>query len=209
MSVEYFLLLAKLVTAFGVLSGAIWWIYRITAVPIKKVLTSIEDIHEIKQQFKPNGGTSLRDVINRLEIGVSELTSDVLTLSQDTSRMDARHWAIVATLRDPIWESDKDGLCIRVNSSMLDLLERNQEEMIGNGWENTIHPEDHDRVWKEWTDAITRKRNFETQYRVISKNSMKIYNVVAMCVPYYNPRSKELLGFVGRYTTVKAIKEVS
>jgi hypothetical protein len=42
-----------------------------------------DEIGEVAKEFKPNGGSSLKDQVNRLETGHNEIVSDVKELKDD------------------------------------------------------------------------------------------------------------------------------
>ena len=47
-----------------------WWHHKVAAV----AMTNLEQqIEEIKKQYKPNGGSSMRDAINRIEASINKL----------------------------------------------------------------------------------------------------------------------------------------
>ena len=62
----------------GIIWGAIktvnefikWWHGKVAAVALTNLETQIE---EIKKQYKPNGGSSMRDAINRIEATLNRL----------------------------------------------------------------------------------------------------------------------------------------
>jgi PAS domain S-box-containing protein len=189
--------LAAIVAAIAALGGAVWAIFKWVIPIFGRVNKSFRSIEFVVRELQPNGGSSLRDVINRLE-------KSVLEVQRDATRMDARQWAIVGSLRDPIWESDPDGLCIRVNQAMLSLTGRSVQEYLGNNWETTIHPGDRSAVFDEWTSAVERRRLFEMHYRVISKDG-SVHEVEAVAAPYLDQRSGAIMGWVGRYASVKKL----
>jgi hypothetical protein len=63
---------------FGAIGVGVFWGIR----QYKLLIT-------IFSEFKPNGGSSLRDAINKIQ--------NTIVI------VDARQWAIVAGLRDPMW----------------------------------------------------------------------------------------------------------
>lgn len=146
-------------------------------------------VRTILAEFKPNGGSSLRDAVNKIQ-------STVVIV-------DARQWAIVVGLRDPMWESDATGGCVRVNRALLDLVQRNFDEMTGAGWENIICPDDKIRVWQEWRLAVERKRTFESAYCVVDRAGER-FRVQAIAVPFRAPNN-EVVGYVGRYSHVEPL----
>lgn len=142
-------------------------------------------VERIVREFKPNGGTSMRDQIAALR--------DML------SSMSARQWAIVDGLGDPMWESDGQGRCIRANRALLQLSGRSIDQLLDNNWENIVHPDDREAVWNEWKNAVERKRPFEMRYRVVCSGG-KAYCVDAIATPIL--QGQVMSGLVGRYRRV-------
>lgn len=149
-------------------------------------------VRTILAEFKPNGGSSLRDAINKIQNTVVIV--------------DARQWAIVAGLRDPMWESDATGGCVRANRALLDLVQRNFDEMAGTGWENIVCPDDKTRVWQEWNSAVERKRTFESVYCVVDRTGER-FRVQAIAIPFRSP-TNEVVGYVGRYSHVEPLPKI-
>lgn len=143
----------------------------------------VEAINEIREQLKPNGGKSLWDVMQSIR---------------------AYQWNFAETLTDkPIWESDPTGACMKVNTAYTKLAERNASELVGSGWENFVDPADRARVYTEWTDAIERKRIFESTFRVRSRSGT-LYQVKATAMPVVTDTGR-LVAFVGRYDDVMKV----
>lgn len=162
----------------GIVASAVYW-GRKQYLAVERVLA----------EFQPNGGSSLRDAINKIQ--------STITI------VDARQWAIVAGLRDPMWESDADGNCVRTNRALLDLVQRTFDEMAGAGWENIVSVDDRARVWKEWADAVSRKRPFESVYCVVNRAGTK-FRVHASSIPFHTPDGV-VAGFIGRYSSVEQV----
>lgn len=140
-------------------------------------------LSDIASQFKPNGGTSLFDMIQSIR---------------------DYQWNLAEIVTDkPIWECDEKGQCVRVNLAYTRLAERNSSEMLGAGWENFVHQSDRSRVFDEWTDAVARKRTFETTFRVVSRSG-KTFQVKATAKPV-ETTSGRIVAFVGRYDDVMQV----
>lgn len=166
----------------GVVGTAFYW-------GRKQFLT----VQSVLAEFKPNGGSSLRDAINRIQNTMVVI--------------DARQWALVAGLKDPMWESDARGGCARANRALLDLTQRNFDELRGSGWENIVCPEDRKRVWEEWIDAVERHRTFECLYCVLDRGGQR-FRVQAIAIPFHSA-SGEVVGYVGRYSQVEKMPQTS
>lgn len=158
-------------------------------------------VNEIVAQLKPNGGSSLFDMVKSAHKMSAENTAVIGHVRETLDSMRAMQWQFAETLAEkPIWECDPSGLCVRVNTAYAKLAERTVAELVGSGWENFVHPEDRARVYEEWTDAITRKRTFEGDFRVRSKSG-KSFKVKAISVPIMTESGK-LTSFLGRYDEV-------
>jgi PAS domain S-box-containing protein len=160
-----------------------------------------KSVNEIVAQLKPNGGTSMFDMVKQAhKLSLENVTMVAQTL-EAVDRIKAYQWQFAETLSDkPIWESDETGSCIRVNTAYAKLAERTVAELTGAGWENFVHPEDRSRVYDEWVDAVNRKRIFEGHFRVRSRSG-KTFQVRAVSMPVLTENGK-ITSFLGRYDEV-------
>lgn len=160
-----------------------------------------ESISEIVAQLKPNGGSSMFDMVKSAHKMSVENAAVINHVKESLDTMKAMQWQFAETLVDkPIWECDPSGQCIRVNTTYAKLAERTVSELLGSGWENFVHPEDRARVYEEWSDAITRKRIFEGSFRVRSRSG-KIFMVRATSSPVVTEGGK-VTSFLGQYDEV-------
>lgn len=117
--------------------------------------TKMDALHSqvqlIANQLVPNGGSSIKDALNRIENRQTLSDQRIKVLMSDTSN------AIV--------EYDKDGVCTWVNWQYCRLTGRTPMEVLGYGWINSIHPEDRDDVRREWERSVEESRSFEMSYR--------------------------------------------
>lgn len=158
-------------------------------------ISEVTDI--VLAEFRPNGGNSMKDSITRIETNLQGVRNDAM-------RMEARQWAIVASLPDPVFETNPEGECIRVNSAYMHLTGRSMQDVLGNGWEIVIHHEDRARVWQEWHDAVQRLRAFDSHYRIVDTDG-EIFSVRCIAQPYKNPADGTVLGYLGRVTEIKQL----
>ena len=74
---------AAVIVALGVIIGAVWKIYKMVhrvdqALGVdKQGRTVAERLSRVEHQLWPNGGTSLADKVDRLELRSSETTSEL------------------------------------------------------------------------------------------------------------------------------------
>ena len=150
--------LAAIVTAFGVIQ-----IKLIT--PTRRAFERFNEISKVIQimeaQFKNNGGSSMRDAIDRMGKQLTRIEGQV-------DRVDAFCKIAMNTLLDrPVFISDGEGRCQWASVAYTQLVKRSFEELQGRGWESVIHAEDRERVVKEWHDAIEAQRSFDSVYRLV------------------------------------------
>lgn len=100
-----------------------------------------------------------------------------------------------------LWQADSEGRIIHANSFMLTMLGRQENELLGNGWINSIHEDDRKRVADEWNRAVENEVNFYLHYRLVDTNG-KIINVIGEAFRLTDAVGT-LLGFMGCITVVK------
>jgi PAS domain S-box-containing protein len=106
-------------------------------------------IETLLAELKPNGGASLRDQMNRIELNL-ELNIERLRASKRDSD-------------ELVFEADADGKVIWANRTVLRVLNRTPEQVLGAGWVNIIPPRFREKVVERWDDSIREEREFEME----------------------------------------------
>jgi len=176
----------ELVAPLGIGFGFIWRLW------LKKRFTQLSDLYskvqKISDEFSPNGGSTLRDAINRIE--------DKISLQEQKTL------AIIKSFPIGTWISDKHGKCVDVNRSLCKIMGRTESEIRGDNWSNWIHPEEKDNVIDEWNRAVHNMMTFDMTYRYILPDG-KIQQVHGVAYQLRTEKD-ELIGFLG---TLYAINE--
>lgn len=152
----------------------------------KNINTTIRQVNEIypivnklNEDLKPNGGSSLRDAIDRIDRRVA--------LSEQRSRYFAEHPGEIS------FETDVDGNTIWVSKGWEEVYGVSRDDAKGRGWINGVHPDDREDVVREWYNAIQDKRRFEMRYRVNDEESVYVY-----CESYPLVSTKgQIVGWLG------------
>ena len=143
-------------TAIGIFLGGSW---KYIAKPVWSqfnevrgfLLDALPTLTSIADQFKPNGGSSLRDVIDRIEITVAKNNSVATVLLQESP--------------DAIFITDANGMCTWVNDTYTQWTGLSAEQALGMGWHAAIALNDRELVFEEWEKAIAHKVNFTGHYK--------------------------------------------
>lgn len=176
----------KLLTPFGLVFGFLWKFW------IKKRYDESKELYLkiqlMADEFRPNGGSTLRDAINRIEEKVTVQEQKTL--------------ALIKSLPLGTWVSDAKGKCIDLNRSLCKITGRTESELKGDNWSNWIHSSFKDNVIEEWNRCVTGDLNFEMEYSFVKPDGkvQKVHGVA------YQLRDKDgkLIGFLG---TLAAIGE--
>jgi len=168
-----------LLAPFGIASGLVWKFFLQSR--FKEIKDLYQKIQVIAAEFRPNGGSSLRDAINRIE--------DKIMLQEQKTI------AIIKSLRIGTWIADEKGKCIDVNKSLCEIVDRTESEILGDNWLNWVHPDEKDDVFMEWNRCVQNDLNFDIEYRYVLPNK-KIQLVHAMAYRLKDNKGN-LIGFLG------------
>ena len=74
-----------------------------------------------------------------------------------------------------LFATDAAGGCYYTNERWQDLYGLSLEESLGNGWTETIHPEDRSAVITEWMQAAKEQRQFQKTFRLLRHDGSVIH----------------------------------
>jgi|SRR5882724_3571327 len=158
--------------------GLIWKVGRriVTAIKNKYLYleNTISKINEISKEFVPNHGSSLKDILNKMQGELSRNT-------ELTEKIATRQKWIFDNREMPIFESDEEGKCVWVNLAYLDLVKRDMHFLLGNGWKNVIASEDRDRVIHNWEACVKDGRDAEDTYSMVDVDGKTFKVFTAAC----------------------------
>lgn len=157
----------------------------------KRISGALDTIEKISAEFQLNGGASLRDAVNRIEMG--------LLLEQHVRR------ATSMILDVGILETDSGGQCTFVNRKFLEISGLSLSESLGFGWTNAVHPGERDAVQNDWIEAIEQKRIFNREVHIRNTNPFSIQpEMTTKCmihaVPMVNHSEDVLMGYIAIIT---------
>lgn len=174
----------SLLAPFGIVFGFLWKFW------LQKRFVELKDLYDrikvMSEEFRPNGGSTLRDAINRIE--------EKVTLQEQKTL------AIVKSLPIGTWINDNRGKCIDVNRSLCKITGRTESELKGDNWSNWVHPSQKEDVFEEWSRCVTNDLNFDMEYKFVLPSG-KVQPVHGVA---YQLRDKDnkLIGFLGTLATL-------
>lgn len=74
-----------------------------------------------------------------------------------------------------IFRCDARGACTYVNERWCEMTGFSAAQAMGNGWQESIHPDDRERVAAEWARASRAREPFETDYRYLRPNGQIVW----------------------------------
>lgn len=157
-----------------VLAGLAYFLQAISLLyPIDKIGTLAK---EIKILVKAGAATAtvvvacliipIRQKLERLEIERSRLESKEAERARQLMASKARFETLVLASAEVVWTADASGQVIEASPSWTVFTGQSDEEQLGEGWLDAIHPDDRERVRMRWWDAVKSREMFEAEYRV-------------------------------------------
>lgn len=108
----------------------------------------------------------------------------------------ARLYAILDLMPTAIYECDLEGNCIHANKALCDLFGLNLEQMMGSGWLAGIHPDDREKTYDRWLNAVLKKIPYEAGYRVRNAKTKIVVNAESIAFPLHE--NEEAVSYFGK-----------
>jgi diguanylate cyclase (GGDEF)-like protein/PAS domain S-box-containing protein len=103
-----------------------------------------------------------------------------------------------------VFETDADGACEFINDHLASMVGRDLDDLRGDTWVETIHPEDRQRVFAEWMSTVASGEQFSMEYR-LSKPDGEVTWVHGSAVAIRDGYD-EVAGFIGTCLDITAHK---
>lgn len=144
------------------------------------------DISTISKELKPNGGKSIKDQINDLQLSTKTI-------------LYRQRW-ILDNREEPIFETDEKGNFTWANDALMRLTDRSFRDLENNNWINALCEKTRDEVNDSWQIAIENKRNFEHEV-VIVDSKKRCFS--AKCHAVIQEDKK----YIGKFVNIKELKD--
>jgi PAS domain S-box-containing protein len=104
-----------------------------------------------------------------------------------------------------IFQTDINGGGVYLNSRWLETTGLTNQEAVGNGWTNAIHPEDRENVISEWMKAVTENREFIMEFRFVNPFT-GIRWIDSHAIQLLDEHGK-ITGYIGTTSDITELKE--
>jgi PAS domain S-box-containing protein len=119
-------------------------------------------------------------------------------------RSEERYRSLVQAGAQVVWVTTPTGKIAEDSPEWRWITGQTVDEYLGSGWLDAIHPEDRERVEREWLDCVDTGKVFEGRYRVRTKSgSYRHYDVRAVPIE----RDGKIIEWVGASTDVTGQRE--
>ena len=145
-----------------------------------------DDVRWMKDQIKPNGGTSLRDLVDRIAIAQvvqGQVLNNMLALSSTGH-----------------FKTNREGLVVEVSRNLCRVMERSEQELMGNTWLSWIVNSDRDRVQAEWSNVIRLGREMDQEFKIWADGGAT-HTVRMKAMQLLGP-DRQLVGYLGVMTVI-------
>ncbi|MEG4814104.1 EAL domain-containing protein [Microcoleus sp. K5-D4] len=115
-----------------------------------------------------------------------------------------RYYTLAKILPVGIFRADAAGDCLYVNERFLEMAGLTAPKALGEGWAQSLHPEDRERVLSQWYRAVTDKLPCKLEYR-FCKGDFTTW-VFWQAVPEMT-KSGEVLGYLVTLTDITDRKQ--
>ena len=81
-----------------------------------------------------------------------------------------------------VFRADLQGRCIAVNPRWCELSGLSEEQSLGLGWMNAVHPDDREHVAREQARSLAEGKNLRVEFRLLRPDG-KLTWVISQAVP--------------------------
>ncbi len=113
---------------------------------------------------------ALKEVRNQLEMRVSERTAELQKSNIELQESGRQLRLLTEVIPQQIWSGTPDGSIDHCNERLLKYAGCTMDEMRGEQFMDTIHPEDRASFCQSWQDALSNRTHFEGEWRVRGAN---------------------------------------
>ncbi|MFB2971661.1 PAS domain S-box protein [Aerosakkonema sp. BLCC-F183] len=105
-----------------------------------------------------------------------------------------------------IFRTDAAGKVIYANERCIEMVGLRREMLLGDGWVQTIHPEDIEEVLTKWLKTIKQHSSFQCEHRIVRPDGSIVW-VLTQAIAEFETDGT-IIGYVGTLTDISERKRV-
>lgn len=160
----------------------------------KKIQKEKEDkelkstVAEIYKQLKPNGGSSLRDSVDKIDSRLLRLEEQAGMSAQVSS-------LILLDAGLAVFHADKEGNFSSVNRTFQIIAGRAESDLADLGWTSCIDYDQRAETLEEWLESVKYEREFHAEFSIVHTDGTK-HPVSCKAFPLRN-KDGDVTGWMG------------
>lgn len=150
------------------------------------------------RELRPNGGASLRDVVDQIAMRLGHLEEGQAHLSravEATRALQTAYMSLATGEHQALFHADAKGNCIWVDATFSQWTGSNISQVEGYGWISMIAEPDRERVIEQWQLAVEHAADFRCEYLLLRYDGARL-PVVGRAIAMHGPK-RELVGYLG------------
>jgi PAS domain S-box-containing protein len=135
--------------------------------PVLNKRVELTALHRNQQEFPVE--IAITPIRGAGSLTFSAFVRDITTRKQAEVTLresEGRFRSLAESLPHLVWTCRPDGWCDYLSRQWVEYTGRSEEEQIGYGWAEQLHPDDRERVQAEWTEATVRGDSFDIEFRI-------------------------------------------
>jgi PAS domain S-box-containing protein len=123
---------------------------------------------------------------------------------EEIRRSEERYRSLVQGAAQVVWVAAPDGAVKEDSPEWRWITGQSTEDYLGHGWLAAVHPDDRERVERDWRECVRTGKVFDDRYRIRTKNgSYRHYDVRAVPIE----RDGKIVEWVGATSDVTSQRE--
>jgi PAS domain S-box-containing protein len=149
----------------------------------------------------------IRDNLGRI-IGASTITRDITERVQFTAALIAREkefYQLAEAMPQIVWATRADGWNTYFNQQWVAYTGMTLEESRGHGWKTAFHPDDGERAWAAWQNAVKQGGSYSLEARLRRADGSYRWWLVR-AVPFFD-EAGNIAKWYGTFTDIQQLKQ--
>jgi PAS domain S-box-containing protein len=110
--------------------------------------------------------TERKAMERELQKARDDLEQRVIERTEQLVKSEKEFRLLAEAMPQIVWITDADGLNIYFNQQWVDYTGLTLEESYGHGWNKPFHPDDQQRAWDAWQNAVTNNGTYSLECRL-------------------------------------------